>query len=225
MRSNDAVKQELYNLVSKGHKSFSYRTARKHLFGKLHLRQNSSGYYVKDLYCNKNITNKDISNSKKIGPMMIPDHRIINCEHTWPQSRFSKRESKSTQKSDLHHLFPTDSNANSTRGNKKFADVYGRPLGYDCKDSSKGRPINGGHKESFEPPSEHKGNVARALFYFSIRYRISIDPVEESYLKRWHREDPVDNEESDRNNQIQNIQGNRNPFIDHPQLVESISDF
>ncbi|RYZ68005.1 MAG: nuclease, partial [Proteobacteria bacterium] len=83
--------------------------------------------------------------------------------------------------------------------------------------------LQGGH--FFEPPDAHKGNVARALFYFSVRYNIKIDPIEENFLKAWNKADPVDQEESGRNEAIMKIQGNRNPFVDFPELADSIGDF
>ncbi len=194
--------------------SLSYETARKHLFGQLHLEQSAQGHSIQEVYCHKTIT-------RGVGPMRIPAATDVNCEHTWPQSKFTARFSKNTQKGDLHHLYPSDDVANSTRGNHPFGEVNGEAL-QDCEDSSIGS-IKG--ELHFEPPADHKGNVARALFYFSVRYQMPIDPIQEGFLKKWHREDPVDAAEEARNNSIFEIQGNRNPFIDFPQLAESIRDF
>ena len=77
----------------------------------------------------------------------------------------------------------------------------------------------------FEPPVEHKGNVARALFYFAVRYDMRIAAHEEFFLRQWNVIDPVDDEEIARNNEIERLQGNRNPFIDDAALVELIEDF
>ncbi len=200
------------------HKSIGYRGARKVLFGKIHLREDSEGYYVQDVYCRKKVTRR-MSN---VGPNIIPNNNVINCEHTWPQSRFSRSFDKGLQKSDLHHLYPTDSKANSVRGNNEFAEVDGDML-RDCDGSYTGvEKWQGGY---FEPPSEHKGNVARALFYFSIRYKLKISRKEEEYLRRWHNLDPVDANETERNELIHKVQGNRNPFIDYPELVGQIANF
>ncbi|MBK24423.1 MAG: nuclease [Halobacteriovorax sp.] len=200
-------------------RSLGYRGARKVLFGKLHLEEDAEGYYIKDVYCRKKITNAQT----QVGPNTIPNHSQINCEHTWPQSKFSGRFPKGLQKSDLHHLFPTDSRANSIRGNNEFANVQGDPLENDCAASYSGTPK--GNYDYFEPPTEHKGNVARALFYFSIRYQIKISERQEAYLRQWHELDPVDAEERDRNQTIFEIQRNRNPFIDYPNLVDRIKNF
>jgi endonuclease I len=201
------------------HKSVGYRGARKVLFGKIHLEQDEEGkYFVKDVYCRKKIT-RDITH---VGPNIIPNNNVINCEHTWPQSRFSRTFEKGLQKSDLHHLYPTDSRANGSRGNNEFADVDGDSL-RNCDGSHVGVEKYQGLK--FEPPGEHKGNVARALFYFSVRYKLKISRLEEEYLRRWHSQDPVDAQEMRRNDIIHQVQGNRNPFIDYPALVGKISNF
>ena len=72
---------------------------------------------------------------------------------------------------------------------------------------------------------EHKGNVARALFYFSVRYKMPINADEEEVLRRWHALDPVDADEIQRNEIVFETQRNRNPFIDMPELANYIKNF
>lgn len=205
-----------------GHNSIGYKTARKVIMGKLHL--DGSGKAVHEVYCQKMYTRSDFSSGPYPGPDQTPNDRILNVEHTWPQSRFNHNMEKSTQKADLHHLFPTHSEMNRIRGNMKFGEVEVPEFALPCPESKMGH-IRGSSADFFEPPDAHKGNVARALFYFSIRYKLKIDPVEERFIRDWHKEDPVDEEEKERNEKIQQIQGNRNPFIDFPELVALISDF
>jgi len=218
--SNNCQSEDCYR-----HRALTYEEARVHLFGSMHLEKDDSGYFIKDVYCNKRFTK-----SAGVAPGRIPNHQRINCEHTWPQSRFTTTFSREMQKSDLNHLFPTDTKANSMRGNHPFADVYGSSVGSGCNDSSIGSPAKAQRYSKrggtyFEPPQEHKGNVARALFYFSVRYKISISDTQERYLRSWHEEDPVDEAEVKRNDMVQDAQGNRNPFVDFPHLVEKVSDF
>jgi deoxyribonuclease-1 len=213
-----ALKAELFLQTSKNHKAVGYNPAKKYLFGQLHLAQNAQGYYVKDLYC-------DIEFTKGIGPGNLPDQSQLNTEHTWPQSKFTKAFPNDLQKSDLHHLFPTDSKANSTRGNFPFAEVTENQNLKNCPASRSGPSTISGGKTFFEPPLSHKGNVARALFYFSVRYKMPIDADQEEFLRRWSQLDPVDDAEMTRNNAIEKLQGNRNPFIDHPEYVDAIGDF
>lgn len=221
---DQALKDMLFQLISKKHKVLGYKGARRYLFGDIHLDKDNSGYFVNDVYCNIQFRASDFSKNKSIGPMKIPDNNKLNCEHTWPQSKFTKNFAREMQKSDLHHLYPTESKANGKRGNYPFAETTGRTL-KNCSDSSFGSDINSSSGSYFQPPVEHRGNVARALFYFSVRYRLKIDQKQETYLKKWHNADPVDQDEIARNNRIEEVQFNRNPFIDYPSLVASISDF
>ena len=130
---------------------------------------------------------------------------------------------------DIHHLRPTDVQANSSRGN----------LDFDNGDS----PVagcNGCFKDSdsFKPPNRVKGDVARILLYMATRYEAG-DKVDFELndkvnngtapyhgklpvLLQRHKQDPVDEYEKRRNEKLYEIQGNRNPFIDHPEWVEKI---
>ena len=93
--------------------------------------------------------------------------------------------------------------------------------------------------EIFEPRDEDKGDVARIIFYMDVRYEgdsgeLDLEMTENyqygnsprhavrSTLLVWHNQDPVDDFERNRNNVIYDYQGNRNPFIDHPELVNHL---
>lgn len=204
------------------HKAIGYSAARKVLMGTLSLKGAAGSYVLHDVYCEKDFTSAELGAG--IGPGKIPSDSVVNTEHTWPQSRFNRSMGKEVQKSDLHHLFATDSQMNSARGSFKFGDVAVPEKTLKCPQVKLGTAA-GGSEEIFEPPVGHKGNVARALFYFSIRYHLAIDPREEAFLKAWNRLDPVDQAERDRNDAIYKIQGNRNPFVDHPELANEIADF
>ncbi len=216
LKENEELKTALREHLS-NHKVLSYKEARRVLFGDLYLKTQGKSYTVTDTYCEE-----QFDQTVGVGPDRIPNHNVINCEHTWPQSRFNSRYSRSAQKSDLHHLFPVKSVANSTRGNIPFGEVNGESV-RDCDASFRGDDTIGNY-ESFEPPKYHKGNVARALFYFATRYNIDIDKSEEKHLRAWHRLDPVDSAERERNEKIFLIQGNRNPFIDDESLIDRIDN-
>tara|TARA_Y100000385_G_C12769745_1_gene498765 strand:+ start:106 stop:387 length:282 start_codon:yes stop_codon:yes gene_type:complete len=81
------------------------------------------------------------------------------------------------------------------------------------------------YRDCFEPVDIHKGNVARAMFYFSIRYKKNLSKEQETLFRSWNTQDPVDTQEQLRNDRIEKIQGNRNPFIDNDALVEQIESF
>ena len=207
------------------HTAYGYDRARKFLFGQFYLVQvDASNYGIKEMYCDRVYQKEDFKNGPKPGPGVIPDNTVINVEHTWPQSKFTGRFPKEMQKSDMHHLFPTDSVMNSLRGNTFFGEVDHDKGTTKCSASRFGTGTIG-NTPIYEPPAPHKGHVARALFYFAVRYDMVIRPEEEVILKKWNREHPVDAEEMDRNDVIAQIQGDRNPFIDHPELVDQIADF
>ena len=71
-----------------------------------------------------------------------------------------------------------------------------------------------------DPTSVARGNLARSYLYMSFQYRIHIQDALEERLRTWHFEDPPDKTEEIRNSLIEQVQGNRNPFIDHPEIVE-----
>ena len=141
----------------------------------------------------------------------------MNIEHTWPQSNGAN----GIAKSDLHHLFPVDSPTNSIRSSLPFCDV----IESKWSNSQSKRGFNSFKEHCFEPPEQHKGNVARALFYFSVRYQMPIDDNQESYLRKWCKQDPIDQDEIDRNDKIKSFQYNSNPFIERPELIEQIKNF
>jgi len=145
----------------------------------------------------------------------------FNAEHTWPQSKGAVGAAKS----DLHHLFPTDCNANSRRSSHPFGNVVtvewtdgGSKLGKDAKGAT-----------VFEPRDDQKGNTARAILYFYMVYGQNADlsnfRYEEETLKKWHVQDPVTADERLRNDAVYSFQGNRNPFIDRPEFVSAIGNF
>lgn len=209
------------------HIGIGYSGARVWLLGGYYLKQDGgNGYAVWDVYCNEYRGKNDFPGKGPL-PGTIPSNTIVNIEHTWPQSRFNPSFSKEDQKSDLHHLYPADSGLNSVRGNNMFGEVQHDTITFNkCPDSGSRFGFGtAGSEDIFEPPMEHKGHVARALLYFSVRYDSKIAPEEEVILKKWNREHPVDEDEARRNNEIFKAQGNRNPFVDYPELADLISDF
>ena len=199
------------------HSAVGYSQARIIMFGELFKQEDASGTYVTEVYCRNKVYYRE---PRQISSMS----NVVNIEHTWPQSKFSSRFDKELQKSDMHHLFPSDSKANSVRANHEFGEAG--QAGHMGADLCAPSDIDGRHGDYvFTPPSEHRGNVARALFYFSTRYEMPISADEERVLRAWHQADPVDAEERQRNNLIAKHQLSRNPFVDFPDLVSRIRDF
>lgn len=162
----------------------------------------------------------------------------FNTEHSWPQSFYDNAE---PMRGDIHHLYPVWSSVNSSRGNHPFAEIN------DNSTTSWWYWENGAKLESiptsniylyseyfndtFEPREDHKGNAARAMFYFWTLYQNNTDIVNDDFdneayfngmketLYQWHQDDPVDAAELQRSIGIESIQGNKNPFIHDTTLV------
>ena len=190
------LRQELQRIISHQY-PVGYQQAQDIIFTKL---DNHDG----EVEC--------VYTGRKIHTNSEPPATDMNVEHSWPQSQGATGDAKC----DLHHLFPTDSHANNIRGSFPFGKVD-RPTWEEG-----GSKFDG---STFEIRSEQKGNTARALFYFSIRYGKQIPNDEEAVLRQWAKEDPPDAGEKDRNDRIENFQHNRNPFIDHPEYADQIADF
>lgn len=148
---------------------------------------------------------------------------FINAEHLWPQSYFGKAL---PMVADLHHLRPTFVTPNGRRGNLKFARVSKATYS-----TSAGSKLG---KEGYEPADAVKGDVARSLLYFIVRYsdkniRQGMDyssfwTQNVPMFLEWNRQDPPDANERRRNDLVEEFQGNRNPFIDNPALADRIGD-
>ena len=212
----DSLRMDLHRLTKETHRqTVSYNNARKFIIGYLHTEPSTNGnyYVIRDVYCQ----DEHMTRGPREGASGM------NVEHTWPQSHFFGGATQLRMKSDLHHLFPTKTRINAERGNLKFGPINGRKMAISCEASTKGEGVDGSPR--FEPPHAHKGNVARALFYFAVRYGGRIDTDEEAALREWNHLDPVDEAEMKRNDEIERLQGNRNPFIDHPEYADSIPNF
>lgn len=147
----------------------------------------------------------------------------FNTEHSWPKSKGAEEE---PAKSDLHHLFPATEVSNSARSSYPFGITDCTNAG--CLYSESGSKLGiqkGGTETVFEVRPERRGEIARAHFYFSVRYLTPISPIEEPTLREWNKSDPPDDRERARNDAIEALQRNRNPFIDRPDLVDQIDDF
>ena len=163
-----------------------------------------------------------------------------NREHLWCNSYGIDKRGPAY--SDLHNLKPADASVNSARSNKIFDTSDTR----DAKYQKPGHPeakLTSEDTDSWEPPTNVRGEIARAAFYMDVRYSgdksnendlqltndlsaISSDSVFFGKLKtllEWHIADPVDAAERVRNDLVHSdYQKNRNPFVDHPEWVVAI---
>ncbi len=153
-----------------------------------------------------------------------------NREHSVPKSWFGDATPMYT---DLFHLYPTDGYVNGRRGSLPYGEVSTATWTGSNGSMLGNSAVTGYSGTVFEPNDAYKGDLARSYFYFTVCYKDknlgqegtsmftggSLLPWALDLLIRWHNEDPVSQKEIDRNNAVYNLQGNRNPFIDYPELV------
>lgn len=158
-----------------------------------------------------------------------------NREHVWPKDGGKAFPEKTQTGSDAHHLRPTDQQLNSTRGSLSFGEVA-QTAGNIAKEYGSTTYDNLCYKTSqyFYPGVGYRGATARILMYVQTRWGDAwnlqfvlgdghcktIGDIET--LMKWHLEEPVTAAERLRNDEVQKIQGNRNPFIDHPEYAARI---
>jgi endonuclease I len=226
--SDQTLKTALHNIID-GHQTYPY---------------SSGGTDVWDLL---KLTDRDPNNSANI--ILIYTGRSENAaqeynngsgwnrEHVWPQSRGGLGTGQGVG-TDVHHLRPCDIAVNGQRGNLIFAAcVTCTPV--VSEGVTTGSFIDNTNN-TFEPRDAVKGDIARMLFYMAVRYEgageLDLELIETitsgqgsaplmgrlSDLLAWNAADPVDAFETNRNQVIFNFQGNRNPFVDHPELAEHL---
>lgn len=169
-----------------------------------------------------------------LGAVSIPDMEIEHCfPKGWWGGKANNNENDAFR--DLHHLNPANARANNHKSDY--------PPGYAKTDIKADNGIFKMGKNSdygtffvFEPCDEYKGDFARAYFYIATAYEqfvwkcdyldngsyLEFKPWLQQVLLEWHRLDPVSEKEIMRNDRVSDIQHNRNPFIDYPELVEYI---
>jgi predicted extracellular nuclease/endonuclease I len=220
---NTAIKAAITTTISQNHKDLSYAEVWTALTETDEDPDNSDNVIL--LY--RGISIPKLSNGSGAASSN-PDN--WNREHVWAKSHGGFKSEGKSGYTDIHHLRPTDISVNSTRGNLDF-DAGGTEIGE--------APGNKVDSNSFEPRDSVKGDVARMIFYMDARYEVSdanmpdLKVVESTNtsgpelgrlcrLIEWHNADQVDAFEQKRNDTIYEYQGNRNPFIDHPEWVATL---
>ena len=149
----------------------------------------------------------------------------INAEHTWPQSFGAADE---PGRSDMHNLFPARDDVNSARGNKPFGEIpdpqtttwYRGSASQSAIPTTEVDEWSEDRSGEFEPREAHKGNAARAVFYFYTIYPGVITSSGDAFfdgmrpdLLTWNDTDPADDEERARSAWIATQQVTENPFV------------
>lgn len=161
----------------------------------------------------------------------------FNVEHVFPMSWVTNSLDCGTRnqcraksatfnkiEADLHNLYPSRTDVNQARSSFAFGEINGerREFGSDCDfEVSENLRLA-------EPAPSTRGEVARSMFYMAYQYRqngLKLFSKQQRLLQQWHQSDAPSEHEKSRNNKIEKLQGNRNPFIDEPaQLDKLIAD-
>lgn len=162
----------------------------------------------------------------------------MHIEHSLPKSWWGGAENRAYH--DLFHLYPSDGSTNSSKSNHPLGKVKPEDATLDNGVSRIGTssfsPAYTG--KAFEPADEFKGDFARSYMYVATIYENYAPlwtspmmqrntypvwtPWAKELLLQWHAADPVSVKERLRQEAVYKIQGNRNPFIDYPDLVSYI---
>ena len=239
-----ALKTELHNLIN-GHSSQGYSALwtfyNNHSLD-VYFENDGS---ILDIYSEKP-TSSDSNSFTKVSDQCgnySGEGDCYNREHSFPKSWFGG--TIEPMNSDVHHIYATDGFVNSKRSAFPFGEVA--TASFTSTNNSKlgSATTSLGYSGTvFEPIDEFKGDLARAYFYMAARYEDVISSWQNNsvygdaildgssnqvfelwqleMLKRWHTDDPVSQKEIDRNEAGFGHQGNRNPFVDHPEYVENI---
>ncbi len=246
LEADAATAETYYNGLNTSLKGSAFRSELANLITSTHTHQTSydelrTVFKTADADPNKsgNIIWFYTGTSKSFNGSFGSSAGTTNREHVWPKDGGDAFPASSQAGSDAHHLRPTESVMNSSRGSKSFGEVpqttsnivkegtsttYGSTPDELCYSNS----------SYFYPAKGYRGATARILFYVQVRwgdaYGLSfvlgpgncktIGDIET--LMKWHLEEPPTEEEIRRNEVIFGIQGNRNPFIDHPEYAAQI---
>ena len=242
--SGYALKTELYNII-KNHSSQGYSAIWNFYDSSARDKYFENDNSILDMYSEKP-NGSDSYTYTAVSDQCGTYNSEADCynrEHSFPKSWFGG--TVEPMNSDVHHIYATDGYVNSKRSNFPFGEVAsatftstnGSKLGSAASSLNYAGTV-------FEPIDEFKGDFARAYFYMATRYENVIgswqnnttasnavlngtsNQVFESWvvamLLNWHNDDPVSQMELDRNQAAFEFQGNRNPYIDHPEFVEMI---
>ena len=159
----------------------------------------------------------------------------MNIEHSVPKSWWGGNQNNAY--CDLHHLNPSDETANSRKNNYPLGELTSESWTNGVASVGKAK-VDGNSTNAFEPSDEYKGDFARTFMYMFTCYQDltyeytwmnyensaypTLKPWAVELLLRWSKQDPVSEKEVARNNAVYAVQGNRNPYIDYPQLAEYV---
>lgn len=226
----ESLQRAVKNAV-KDHDVIDYGTATWKAFAEMDVRTVNGVDYWWDMYS---------PNMVRVSYPVTGAASGMNIEHSVANSWWGK--TKNDAYKDLVHLNPSDADANNRKANYPLGEISGSPK-WSNGETSYGKAVSGqggGATYVYEPCDEYKGDFARVFMYmFTVYDNISwasktawmytvsggkavLQPWAYNMMIRWSDSDPVSEKETTRNEKIQQIQGNRNPFVDYPELADHI---
>lgn len=162
-------------------------------------------------------------------PNVSEDMKALAIEHVYTTNRmiralgcksryqcYEQNKMFSIMEADLHNLYPVKLDLSNALYDSEFGDIEGDNWRIeDCDFERKNGVV--------QPRPLARGNIARAIFYMVNRYKLPVKRDTLQTLKKWNKEDPPSQQENVRNDKVEKIQGNRNPFIDDPTLADKLS--
>jgi len=231
------VRATVHNIID-GHTKIPYTSSATDTWNVLELADQDPNdpTHIIDVYRNRTFVKYGAGNN------------FYNREHTWPKSYgFPDDGSTNLPYSDCHMLMICDDGYNSSRSNNYYDNCPAGSASYPTDNYNGQVGTNFRSTLGWETWTGRRGDVARAQFYADVRYAgdagaepdliltdnaglILVTGSNSSVaymgllqtLIQWHNEDPVDDRERNRNDIVHSYQGNRNPFIDHPEFVAYI---
>ena len=227
IKGGEALKTALHNLI-KNHQQISYGSGSSSTWGAFYTTDavvENGKRRVLDMY----------SNEKRYFGDKGSAVSGMNIEHSVAKSWWGGN--KNNAYCDLHHLNPSDQEANSRKSNYPLGELTS--VSWDNGVTFVGKAnINGSSMNAYEPCDEYKGDFARVFMYMFTCYQDltweytwmnyekstypTLKPWAVELLLKWHKQDPVSEKEVNRNNAVKEVQGNRNPFVDYPQLADYV---
>ena len=226
-KGGEALKTALHDLI-KNHNKISYGSGVDNTWGAFYTTDavmENGQRRVLDMY----------SNEKRYFGSKGSAVSGMNIEHSVAKSWWGS--TKNNAYCDLHHLNPSDQTANSRKSNYPLGELTS--VSWDNGVTFVGKAnIDGKSQNAYEPCDEYKGDFARVFMYMFTCYQDltweytwmnyeksaypTLKPWAVKLLLKWHKQDPVSEKEVNRNNAVYAVQGNRNPYVDYPQLADYV---
>lgn len=225
------LKTAVYQLVSTDVTTLSYGSGS---------RKTWWGFYVTDYVMNgsKRQVVDRYSNDVRYYGSRGESVAGMNIEHSFPKSWWGGSSTPDSYR-DLYNLMPCEQKINSSKSNYGMGVVTNASADNGCTKVGQGK-VNGSTVKLWEPADKWKGDFARGYMYMATAYQNltysndqaqislttgaypTLKPWASSLYIQWADEDAVDEEEIARNQAVAEIQGNRNPFVDFPNLMHYI---